>query len=604
MRSKDGLDDLITGEIGFEKVTLERELKANLKSALLGGYSKKSVFSYVERLKITMEQMHSNMEQQVGDLVREKTELVHESSLLRQQLQETEQLVRHNQEMVSQLEMKCEQLRKDAEFRTSSSREKEQAYMDIQEENNNFKKMEELLRVRMEEQDKLFEERRSLKLKLRNMEKETERLESELEDRQKLCEAFEQRIIEAEQIQPAVLEAGEDDQIEELISHITKLEQENQRLEEEVRTYQSRIAEEKETEVTVAEIAGPEVTVQTAELQEELARQLEVHRLAEAKWQEEMNRQEKVNHELKERLDQVQWQMEENRDAMEFQKGKFREMEAENKMLEQEKEMLRSQVYEATLRQREVDKENQRNEILTQKIHSMELEKEDLEERLIGMKGLLDDMKVDERNRLKDTEEERAAYERLQQKFNQLYQQSQELRLQLKHMEQERRASDTVLEKYQKQEKDYILLKQNNESYLGEIESLESSVRFMFEQMNQQADAFKNLTGCYEDGKRKIQELIQEKTNMQLRNVELIEQLNELNQYVNKIEAGSKTENKAYHSRKTELEETDWMAAEFGAVDTGSNTDEKTVNIGEIKKRSLEMTSDIKERLNKQMGGA
>lgn len=598
MKSRDGLEDLMAREFGFEKETLERELKANLKNALLGGYSKKSVFSYVERLKVTMEQMHSNMEQQVNDLVREKTELVHEATLLRQQLQETELRVRQNQEQVSELQQQCNQLRQDAEYKVSNSREKERVFMEIQEENDNFKKMEELLRVRMEEQDKLFEERRSLKIKLRSMEKETERLESELEERQKLCEAFEQQIIEAERIQPVVMESGKDPQIEELLMQLSRLEQEKQLLEDEVRANQSMMAE-------ATAIREPELKTQEAALQNEMNRQIEAHQQDEVRWREEISRQTEVNRELKERLDQVQWQMEENRDAMEFQKGKFREMEAENKMLEQEKEMLRGQVYEATLRQREVDKENQRNEILTQKIHGIELEKEDLEERLIGMKGLLDEMKVDERNRLKDTEEERAAYERLQQKFNQLYQQSQELRLQLKQMEQERRASDTVLEKYQKQEKDYILLKQNNESYLGEIESLESSVRFMFEQMNQQADAFKNLTNCYEDGKRKIQELIQEKTNMQLRNVELIEQFNELNQYVNKIEAGSKTENKTYHTRRAELEEeVDWMAAEFGTVDTSGSVDEKTVNIGEIKKRSLEMTSDIKERLNKQMGGA
>lgn len=554
MQKDEKMNTLIARELGYAQEPLEDELKANLKTTVFGGYSKKSVSSYVERLKDTIEQMHGNMEQQVNALVREKTELVQETTLLRQQLHDTELLVKENQEQVHQLQEECTQLKSEVGKNVELDKEKEQLFKELEEENENYKKMEELLRIRMEEQDKLFDERRSLKVKLRNMEKETEQLETELSEKQRMCEEFEQRLSEVEILQPPVLETSEDSTSAELLARVNQLELEKSKLEAQLEEYQN---------------------VEPEDSSEENDTQVE----------------------------QMRWQLEENQDALEFLKGKYRELEAEAKMLEQEKEMLRTQVYEATLRQKETEQEQSRNDILSQKIYELELEKKETEETLMTMKDLLGEMRDKEIKSSKDAEEEKLSYERLQQKFNQLHQQSQELRIQLKRLEQERRASDTILEKYQRQETEYILLKQNNESYQGEISHLEESIRFMFEQMNQQSDAFKSLNERYEESNHKIQHLIREKTDMQLRNVELIELLN---QQAGKIAEEVEASQKALEEKKGIRQEEDsarWESIEFEGSGYMPEYDDKTVNIGDIKKRSMEMTSELRERLNKQVGG-
>lgn len=568
MQENEDLKVIMSTELGYGKEAVEKELKDNLKKTFLGGYSKKSVFSYVERLKNTMEQMHASMEQQVNDLVREKTELVQETSLLRHQLNDSEDMVKKNQEQVSKLQQQCEELKNHAEKRALDDKEKELIFKELEEENDNYKKMEELLRIRMEEQDKLFEERRGLKLKIRNMEKETERLENELNEKRKMCEEFEQRLSDAENLEPQMLELEDEPEMESLIAKIKTLEQEKARLEELVQNQESNRKEES---------AGSS---------------------------EDNNSKQEIE-KKDEHIEQIRWQLEESKDALEFQLGRYRELEAENKILEQEKDMLRAQVYEATLRQRETEKEKQKNEALNQKIVQLEKEKAEVEEALMTMKELLDEMKNKETKISQEADEEKAAYERLQQKFNQLYQQSQELRLQLKQLEQERKASDTVLEKYQKQEKEYILLKQNNESYLGEIKDLEDSIHFMFDQMNEQAQSFKNLTDGYEDSKRKIQTLLQEKTEMQLKNVELVEQINQLNQRLGQMEADALNAGKQTASVKASQtdRESKWDSLELESTGTGGSMEIKTVDIGDIKKRSKEMTAELRDKLNKQMGG-
>ena len=547
MQENEDLKVIMSTELGYGKEAMEKEFKDNLKKNFLGGYSKKSVFSYVERLKNTMEQMHASMEQQVSDLVREKTELVQETSLLRHQLNDSEDMAKKNQEQVSKLQQQCEELKNNAEKQALDDKEKELIFKELEEENDNYKKMEELLRIRMEEQDKLFEERRGLKLKIRDMEKETGRLETELNEKRKMCEEFEQRLNDAENLNPQMMEL------------------ENK--------------------------SGME--------------NLENYRKEESAGSGENNNSKQEIKKKNEHIEQIRWQLEESKDALEFQLGRYRELEAENKILEQEKDMLRAQVYEAALRQRETEKEKQKNEALVRQTVQLEKEKAEVEEALMTMKELLEDMKNKETRISQEAEEEKAAYERLQQKFNLLYQQSQELRLQMKQLELERKASDTVLEKYQKQEKEYVLLKQNNERYLGEIKDLEESIYFMFDQMSEQAQSFQNLNDGYEDSKRKIQILLQEKTEIQLKNVELVEQINQLNQRLGQMDAdvlnaGKQTSGVTANQAGRERE---WNSLELGSTGTEGSMEIKTVDIGEIKKRSIEMTTELRDKLNKQMVG-
>lgn len=526
MQNDESIKPLTAKELGYGQKLIDKELKDNLKSAIFGGYSKKSVSSYVEKLKDTIEQMYENMEQQVNDLVREKTELSQEIMLLRQQYQETELLVKKNQEQVYRLKEECNQLK---------------------EENENYNKMEELLRVRMEEQDKLFDERRSLKVKLRDMEKETEQLEAELSEKQRLYEVLEKRLSEAEPLPPQILESNQDYIQNDLLVKVAQLESEKNKLEIQLKEYQGKALE-----------------ISTG-----------VHETE---------------------IEQISWQLEESRDALEFQKGKYRELEAENKMLQM-------QSWEAVLKQEESEKEKIKNEALNQKIYKLEMEKNGAVETLATMKEQLREMMDREKKDSKEVEKEKAAYEQLQQKFNQLYQQAQELRMHLKGLERERRASDTVLEKYQRQETEYILLKQNNESYLEEISNLEESIQFMFEQMNQQSDAFMNLNERYEESNRKLQNLIREKTEMQLRNVEMIEQINrQVNEKVKEVEESRKiTEEKK--ENKEEEDDHKWDLFELRGSGFIQGNNDKTLNIDEIKKRSMEMTGELKERLNKQIGG-
>jgi len=547
MQENEDLKVIMSTELGYGKEAMEKEFKDNLKKNFLGGYSKKSVFSYVERLKNTMEQMHASMEQQVSDLVREKTELVQETSLLRHQLNDSEDMAKKNQEQVSKLQQQCEELKNNAEKQALDDKEKELIFKELEEENDNYKKMEELLRIRMEEQDKLFEERRGLKLKIRDMEKETGRLETELNEKRKMCEEFEQRLNDAENLNPQMMEL------------------ENK--------------------------SGME--------------NLENYRKEESAGSGENNNSKQEIKKKNEHIEQIRWQLEESKDALEFQLGRYRELEAENKILEQEKDMLRAQVYEAALRQRETEKEKQKNEALVRQTVQLEKEKAEVEEALMTMKELLEDMKNKETRISQEADEEKAAYERLQQKFNLLYQQSQELRLQMKQLELERKASDTVLEKYQKQEKEYVLLKQNNERYLGEIKDLEESIYFMFDQMSEQAQSFQNLNDGYEDSKRKIQILLQEKTEIQLKNVELVEQINQLNQRLGQMDAdvlnaGKQTSGVTANQAGRERE---WNSLELGSTGTEGSMEIKTVDIGEIKKRSIEMTTELRDKLNKQMVG-
>lgn len=517
MQDNDRLRMVMPEELGYKNESLEKELKENLKVAIVGGYSKKTVVTYVERLKDTIGQMHANMEQQISDLVREKSELVQETSLLRQQLQETEELAKQNKEQVAQLQFEYAQLEEGIQRQKALTREAESLAEGLKEENENYKKIEELLQVRMEEQDKLYTEKRNLKVKLRTMEKEAERLETELDERVRLCQELEQKLAEADKLQATQPAAQKDDQVEQLLNQINLLEQKNALL-------QQQIQDQAVLKPESAEISA--------------AQELQSQGISE----------------LEEQIEQLHWKLDDSKDALELQKGKYRELAAENRVLRQEKEVLHSQLQESSLKQ----------------------------------------------------EEKNASYERLQQKFNQLYQQSQELRLHLKQLEQERRAADAVIEKYQKQEKEYILLMQNNEGYLGEIENLENSIRFMFEQMKQQAEAFKHLSGQYEAEKKKVQELLEDKTDMQLRNVELIEQINKLNQQINDLELGISSRERADLNKKADQqarENIQWIESEFAEIDKGAEVERKTVNIGEIKKLSMEITNDIKERLNKQIGG-
>lgn len=306
--------------------------------------------------------------------------------------------------------------------------------------------------------------------------------------------------------------------------------------------------------------------------------------------------------EKEEELGRLKNQLAAVRENLETQENKIRQMEIEKNMLGQEKEILHKQLFDLTGKQEEQNRLRQEYASLYHQMEELEQEKEESERKLAVYSERADKMKAQEAENMRKQQELKNDYLDIQDKFDQLYQQSNGLRSQIKHMEQERKAMEEVLEKYQKQEKDFVLLKNSNQSYVAEISEMEKSVRFIFDQMNEQMQEFSKLSRKYEEGKAQIQNLIREKTQMQLKNVELTEMLGKAD---SRDYASAKAGKPKYESTE-EASEAVLEAAASGDFDFGRNADlpEKNLfTIADMKQRSLNMTEEIKERQKKISGG-
>lgn len=314
------------------------------------------------------------------------------------------------------------------------------------------------------------------------------------------------------------------------------------------------------------------------------------------KYEEAIAGKEDEIHQLKKKLADI-------REDLETQENKNRQMEIEKNMLGQEREILHKQLFELTTKQDEQDQLRQENDSLYQRIDEMEQEKDSLERKLNISSERIEKMKIQDAETMRKQQELKNDYLDIQNKFDQMYQQSNALRSQIKQMEQERKAMDEVLGKYQKQEKELVLLKNSNQSYIAEISEMEKSVRFIFDQMNEQMQEFLKLSQKYEEGKSQIQNLIREKTQMQLKNVELMGMFGHM-------EADGPASGEALKTAETDQEadfidsmdltESVWRE-ETGKRNVGFESN--LFSIADMKQRSVSMTGELRERQKKNFGG-
>lgn len=89
---------------------------------------------------------------------------------------------------------------------------------------------------------------------------------------------------------------------------------------------------------------------------------------------------------------------------------------------------------------------------------------------------------------------------------------------------------------YQKKEQEYALTYIENEEYLKTIHGLEDVIEVVLFEMEEQRNLFNDLVSQYDNGKSEIYRLVQENIQTQIKNIELLDQINILTSKLTKLE--------------------------------------------------------------------
>lgn len=100
----------------------------------------------------------------------------------------------------------------------------------------------------------------------------------------------------------------------------------------------------------------------------------------------------------------------------------------------------------------------------------------------------------------------------------------------------EKEAISDLLQKHQKKEQEYALLQKQNEEYRGTILSLDEAIKLILQEMENQMNLFKNTVSQYHKEESQIHSLVQEKTQLQIKNVDLLDRISVLTSNLLKTE--------------------------------------------------------------------
>lgn len=122
------------------------------------------------------------------------------------------------------------------------------------------------------------------------------------------------------------------------------------------------------------------------------------------------------------------------------------------------------------------------------------------------------------------------SYDELREKFEKLYDHYKELEEENEKLMIDKEVLKDYVEKSQIQEREFLLLNKNSESYKEHINSLELDLAEVIAKSELQGKTIQDIMSKYECDQSKIRKLIQEKTNLQAKNVDLLEEIRALHQ--------------------------------------------------------------------------
>ena len=139
-------------------------------------------------------------------------------------------------------------------------------------------------------------------------------------------------------------------------------------------------------------------------------------------------------------------------------------------------------------------------------------------------------------NEVQSTQNVRDKVEQLQKEYSNLHENYAHSEKIINTLQNQKKDMQTMLSKYQEEEKENISLKRMIDCYRREIRSIQSSVQDILDQMGVQAESAKKLFQESENRKEQLNQLLQDKTALQVQNVKLLDRLNESNENNGKLE--------------------------------------------------------------------
>lgn len=124
-----------------------------------------------------------------------------------------------------------------------------------------------------------------------------------------------------------------------------------------------------------------------------------------------------------------------------------------------------------------------------------------------------------------DLTKQNKSYDELREKFEKLYDHYKDLGEENEKLMIDKEVLKDYVEKSQIQEREFLLLNKNSESYREHINSLELDLVEMLAKSELQGKTIQDIMSKYEYDQNKIRRLIQEKTSLQAKNVDLLEEI-------------------------------------------------------------------------------
>lgn len=149
----------------------------------------------------------------------------------------------------------------------------------------------------------------------------------------------------------------------------------------------------------------------------------------------------------------------------------------------------------------------------------------------------------------------------------------------------EKEALSDLLQKYQRKEQKYALLQKQNEEYRKSIFAFDAAIKLLLQEMENQMQLFQNTVDQYHEGEAQIHDLVQEKTQLQIKNVDLLDQISVLTANLSKAEQECKRLTRMIRFSKNDVDITqedlddDFEEAQvFDLKTTADGTDEFVAN--------------------------
>lgn len=513
----------------------EFSLEDNLKSTLVGGYSKGSVDSYISNIKNTVEQMRENFEFQLKEMVSEKELLSQENNLLKSQFTDAEQELNGLKEKYFEVEIEKDELVKEIEVEKENlDSEKTQVYV-------KYKEMEDVYKELIEEYEAT---RETLNLKCKTEEELNEKLiKLDLDNKEKIEEYNAARKV-LEEFDSEVREKNA--KLLELESMVDSKNEELNNIKEIVKEKDS-IVEKIETEVKTQDEKIEELKNLVESKDIKLLELKDIENVLEAKNNEISKLTDKLENigsqdsellieieNLKNELSLKEEQEKEKNRVIKTLELRASEVPAVN---EQEIRDYKNKIQDlehriADAEAKKVGVEIEKNE----KIESLLKENYHLQESLEDIKVKIGALQSE--NEVLSNQSR--TFEDLRMKFDQLYNQFKEIQEENQELIIDKDILKDQIEKMQIDERELRILKKSSIAYKQKMDSQEADINDMIAQMEKQGATFQDIMIRYEKDQGKIRKLIQEKTDLQTRNIDLLEELRQLNKIIISKESDEK----------------------------------------------------------------